>query len=707
MAISGINFLTRPVGYDTGGDVKPASELDQDKVEEKKEKRKKQIKTVQGSRAAGMTADEVKAAAERGDFPGVEPSRVRGPLDLDEDMNQDTGPSFFEKALNTAGVYLTTPGLSGPGTMIDLLGRTGAATAPYTENFLKTISQGGDSFIAKAGQFLFEDAANVAAKINAGTSFDELTPFEKLAIASVPAEFIPGVGLAPDIFKLGRNFVINLGDDAAKLLDNYMVSKQAVTDTGIMMPIDDKPARVRGPSDLEGITSLRVGDETSSVGSKSDETKKVYPNLKYKTAADDFIKANYKKMSDQQMLDEMMKDPDKYFYEPPSSVKSLEQRRLDSLKLSRGASAGSAMRYGSELDYENVIKEFDTMTKDMDLSKMSKEEIYRFFEDAYKSATGLEPLTTGNTKKLFLTKLDRFTNEKGLEKIRKSEFEKVKTPNPASLFKTTLSKNETINEIVADKTLNADKGSIFRYLNFIRESSPSGAKPVEGKFDNFFNDFKLEISDLKNTDSAFYKQYQYFKDYDKVRDTVTKKVKPVLDIIFPAKSADEKARNSVQIAHRFRNTQIGKTVPEGLAGTGGTPSAYYLDISKFNSEIQGKLERKAVKAIEKGDTKAIQEIDTELKKIGAEVNINGVKLGEHKFIEEKLNDLIMPYITSPKLAEEAGITPEMIKNYEEALEILNKEAQNIGKKYNITLPAMAEGGIASMEYMTRPLDGQR
>lgn len=55
-------------------------------------------------------------------------------------------------------------------------------------------------------------------------------------------------------------------------------------------------------------------------------------------------------------------------------------------------------------------------------------------------------------------------------------------------------------------------------------------------------------------------------------------------------------------------------MPEGLAGTGGTPSAYYLDISKFNSEIQGKLERKAVKAIEQGDTKTIQEIDAELKK---------------------------------------------------------------------------------------------
>ncbi len=79
MTIKDIGFLTRPIGYDVGGDVKPASELDQDKVEEKRETKKRQIRTVQGSRAAGMTADEQKRAAERGDFPGVEPSRIRGP----------------------------------------------------------------------------------------------------------------------------------------------------------------------------------------------------------------------------------------------------------------------------------------------------------------------------------------------------------------------------------------------------------------------------------------------------------------------------------------------------------------------------------------------------------------------------------------------------------------------------------------------------
>ena len=183
MAIEDIDNLTRPLSDLVGEQGERAA------------RRKKQLAEVRATRAAGMTADEAKAAAERGDFPGVKPSRVRGPLDLDEDIDQDTGPSFFDYA----GAYFTDPRLSFIGAGVDLLGRTGAATAPYTENFLKTISQGGDNFIAKAGQFLFEDAANVAAKINAGTSFDELTPFEKLAIASVPAEVIPGLGLAPDI----------------------------------------------------------------------------------------------------------------------------------------------------------------------------------------------------------------------------------------------------------------------------------------------------------------------------------------------------------------------------------------------------------------------------------------------------------------------------------------------------------------------------
>ena len=257
-------------------------------------------------------------------------------------------------------------------------------------------------------------------------------------------------------------------------------------------------------TNADGSVSLKmsqVGGEGSSVASKSDEAKKIYPNLKYKTAADDFIKENYMKMSDEQMLKEMMKDSDKYFYEIPSSVKSLEQTRLGRLGLSRGYSKAAAMRYGSELDYENVMKEFDTMTKDMDLSKMSQKQIYEFFENAYKSATGLEPLTSGNTKKLFLNKIDRFAKERGFEKLRRSKFIQKQDPDKA-LFKKYLFQNKVIDD-VASNNKNIDKTSLSRYLDFIRVSSPNSKKGIDGNFDNFMKDFDLEIKDLKNIDSIF------------------------------------------------------------------------------------------------------------------------------------------------------------------------------------------------------------
>ena len=93
MAIEDIDNLTRPLSDLVGEQGERAA------------RRKKQLPEERATRAAGMTADEAKAAAERGDFPGVKPSRVRGPLDLDEDIDQDTGPSFFDYA----GAYFTDP----------------------------------------------------------------------------------------------------------------------------------------------------------------------------------------------------------------------------------------------------------------------------------------------------------------------------------------------------------------------------------------------------------------------------------------------------------------------------------------------------------------------------------------------------------------------------------------------------------------------
>ena len=329
----------------------------------------------------------------------------------------------------------------------------------------------------------------------------------------------------------------------------------------------------------------------------------------------------------------------------------------------------------------------------MDLSKITKKQIYEFFENAYKNATGLEPLTSGNTKKLFLKKIDRFANERGFEKLRKSKFGESSN---VTKFKKYLSSNKTIDDVVSNNE-NIDKTSLSRYLNFIRVSSPNSKKGIDGNFDNFMNDFNLELKDLKNVDSIFYKQYEYFKKFDKVRDEAGKKIKPFLNKIFPS-TTDKTAKNSLQIAHRFENKQIGKTVGEGLAGTGGTPSAYYLDISRFNSQIQNKiLEPKARKAILEGNTKALKEVDEELKRIGAEINIDGVKLGDHKFVEEKLLELAQKYEFNPKLMKKDGVTLEMMRNLYEGIDMISKGASDLGIK------VMARGGLVGISHLTRPL----
>ena len=639
-------------------------------AEIKAQERRELLNEVRRRRAAAAQAEGSVRAAEEGQYGDVGQGGPKG--EFDDEINQDpeNKMSYFDMLTN----YFTNPKLSATGAGIDLLGRLGAKTAPYTQKPLETISQGGDNIVQKAGKFLFEDAAKVAAKINSGVSFDELEPFEKLAIASVPAEAIPGLGLAPDILKMARNFAVNVGKSALKGIGN-ITQPVGMTNEGITMP-------------------MTMSDEAGSgIISASDETKKIYPNLKYKTEADDFIKANYLKMSDEQMLKEMMKDSDKYFYEIPSSAKSLQQRRLVVLGLNRDPSLASGLASGTELAYSNVMKEFDTMTKDMDLSKMSRKQIYDFFENAYKNATGLEPLGSGSGKKLFYRKIDRFAKERGFEKLRKSDFAES---TDQTLFKKYLTSDKTIDNIVSNNK-NIGKKSLIRYLDFIRKSSPNSKKGIDGNFDNFMNDFALEIKDLKNTDSIFYKQYQYFKEFDKVRDQAGKKIKPFLNQIFPSPS-NIGPRNSLQIAHRFENKEIGKTVGKDLAGTGGTPSAYYLDISRFNSEIQNKiLEPKARKAIIEGNTKALKEVDEELKSIGAEIIIDGIKLGKHRNIEEKLLKLARKYESNPKLMKQDGVTLKMMRDLYEGIDMISKGASNLGIKM------MASGGLVGINHLTRPL----
>ncbi|MDA9680106.1 hypothetical protein N9U06_01455, partial [Gammaproteobacteria bacterium] len=133
-------------------------------------------------------------------------------------------------------------------------------------------------------------------------------------------------------------------------------------------------------------------------------------------------------------------------------------------------------------------------------------------------------------------------------------------------------------------------------------------------------------------------------------------------------------------------------------GTGGTPSAYYLDISRFNSEIQPKLEAQIRKALADGDTATLNKLNTQLTdEVGAEIIIDGVKFGKHTNIEEKLLKLAQKYESNPKLMKEDGVTLEMMRNLYEGIDIISKGASDLGIKM------MAGGGLVGISHLTRPL----
>ena len=99
-----------------------------------------------------------------------------------------------------------------------------------------------------------------------------------------------------------------------------------------------------------------------------------------------------------------------------------------------------------------------------------------------------------------------------------------------------------------------------------------------------------------------------------------------------------------------------------------------------------------------GSVEAIKIIDQKLKKIGAEINVDGVKLGQHKFVEEKLLEEVGKLKSmSPKQLQEKGITLEMINDFYKGIDMISKGASNLGVK------AMNKGGLVGISHLTRPL----
>ena len=699
MAITDIDDLTRPLSDLVG------------EQGEKAAKRKKQLAEVRATRAAGMTADEAKAAAERGDFPGVAPSRVRGPLDLDEDIDQDTGPSFFDYA----GAYFTDPRLSFIGAGVDLLGRTGAATAPYTENFLKTISQGGDSFIAKAGQFLFEDAANVAAKINAGTSFDELTPFEKLAIASVPAEVIPGLGLAPDILKLGRNFVINLGDDAVKLLDNYMVSKQAVTDTGTIMPMDNKPARVRNPSDYFGGI---VGSKPTIIDINNKSVAKVL---------EDFRTGNISKIEAATILSDLI---------PRSGL------------LGKDITAPAGVKVDTK--FNKVFDEYLNTNK---------------FDDIY--STEIYRSTGGKNIKFPIApqRINAILKAKRIADADTSDVSYyVKFNNALKDFFPRAKTEETYNaadNVFFTKASSAvldEARSIFKYLNKTDKKVDVDllTKPKTVKTTGFdlWNKMKINSDEpIKGETLRYAKANVYFdgsnqtfsqikKELLNNNEFVADKIKKTKDLFVDKTSKDIFALDHIQPL-RFGGTNLEsnlRIIPQGehltlkklspsdtkAVGAVKAKTGFEDDFFKEGVAIIDLIQKGNVDEAIKRSSKLDAMVD-DFKSVYENTDFvvgephfavkTGDRTGSFVKYSDKLNltseqkKVVNQIFNKPEYSNRPNLGKSIEKQSEELLNTYEDIALlsdgKIGKNISKQFLRFNKGGIADMEYMTRPLDGQR
>ena len=616
---------------------------------------------IRRKRAAAARSEGIIGAAERGEYGDVGQGGPKG--EFDDEINQDPGNEDVTQSrmsnFDMLKSIFMNPETSMFGSGVDMLGRVGAFISPVAQKPLETISQGGDNIVQKAGQFFYEDMAKATKKINDGVKFDDLTFSEKFALASLVAEGTP-LGLAPDILRAAKNFTINIGKTGIKTIGDITESLSSRMETA-------------GAPNVDNINFM--------TGSKSGATdsKVVYNPQK-----------NYDNLVDSK---------------PQKSVKissTVDEPNLSKLEVT-GTDGNSYVLVGDRLVPKEMAEIRGYVLKEGDRAnpRISYNYVLKSRDDLIREKTGSGLVKIGNRQVPYEDTILVTGKDGKTYRIINADAYKVREASGAlpdqKVFNTYLSNNKTIQEIISnDKNINS--GSLNRYLNFIRVSSPQTGKIVDGKADDFMKDFKLEIEDLKNPNSLFYKQYEYFKQFDKVREQAGKKIKPILDIIYPAKKEGREASNSLQIAHRFMNTQIGKSVPEGLAGTGGTPSAYYLDISEFNALVQPSLEREAREAVASGSVEAIKIVDQKLKKIGAEINVDGVKLGQHKFVEEKLLEEAGKLKSmSPKELQEKGITLEMINDFYEGIDMISKGASNLGIK------AMNKGGLVGISHLTRPL----
>jgi hypothetical protein len=245
----------------------------------------------------------------------------------------------------------------------------------------------------------------------------------------------------------------------------------------------------------------------------------------------------------------------------------------------------------------------------------------------------------------------------------------------------------------------------FRFVHSVARSSPNlfSSSATDG-FTNFSKLFKeVNPNDLNKPGTKYYKAFQEFKEVDNVRVQVNELLQPVLKKMFGG-------TQSVQLAHTYKVSKVGKEKAlEPLAGKGGEYGNYYLDFSQVNFLQQEKgFEKEARKIINEynknptiENAQKILNINEKYKEsgvtsiIGSPTSEVGYKFGNLVPFRDRL---IKFMDASREKFGEKFFSPNDLEKVEKALQIIE------GSPLTLNL---ARGGLATIDYMTRPLSAQR
>jgi hypothetical protein len=443
-----------------------------------------------------------------------------------------------------------------------------------------------------------------------------------------------------------------------------------------------------------------------------------------KAEGDEFIKQNYRTMEVDELLDLMQKEPEKYFFTNSVGERLTFQtpKALNEHALRLGVKRKDV---SSRLVTKKIIpikEKFEELISSRNLDTENLALMRETFREAVTDVTGRTKDTMAKDKfsDFLNTRIQAYNSLDDAQFTVPTKSEAVAFTGSGTSMRDTffsyLRNNETsIDDIIANNTdFTRDKGTLYKFLDIARASSKDSRLPKEGKFDDFMEAFDADIQTLKDPSSTLSAHYNFFKEYESVRETIGGLVNDYLNRIYLApktkktgviRSFDERivdARNSVQIAHKYENLQSGRITKDTmtiagkpvstLEGSGVVPGSYYLDISIDNALRQPRLEQKLRKAIDSGDEAMIASVDQELKGIGAKVTYDGVTYGDYRPLEIKLQDELakiemLPEAQKAKVMQERGITQKMLDDMNQAIDLLNDKAKDIGVRH------MSYGGM--------------